>query len=83
MKLRTIAIGLLLIGLAMVIGGYIMPPPGVIDESLIKVFGEILAAVGLLLAWHSIDKAFEKGVGAKINTGHGTSIEIEKQNEEK
>ena len=53
------------ISIALLIAGFIVPPQGVID-------GSVLEGVGLLFLFASlrtIDKAIDKGVGAKIEHG--------------
>ena len=68
MKLQTAALILIAIGVALGVGGFFCPPMGEIDGTVITFFGEILAAVGILLAWHSVDK----GIDAKFQHGNTT-----------
>jgi len=63
---RTIGIGLLLIGAALCIGGFFVPPKGVIDGSVLKAFGEMLAGTGILMCWSSIDRAIDKGIDTTV-----------------
>lgn len=53
-----------LIAVGLIIGGFFCPPMGKID-------GSVLTAVGLLLAWHAIDK----GLDARVTHGE-TKVEI-------
>lgn len=77
MKLQTIAITLIAIGVLLGIGGFFCPPIGKIDGSILTFFGEILAAVGLLLAWHSVDR----GIDAKFEHGN-TSVTLQNPDHE-
>lgn len=72
MKLRTLAILFLVVGIALAVASFILPPLGVIDNSVLTVFGEIIAAAGVLLAWHAVDK----GIDAKVQHGN-TTIDLQ------
>ena len=61
----------LFISIALIVGGFIVPPTGVID-------GSVLTAVGLLLMFATIDKipeAIKAGKSVKIQRGD-TSLEV-------
>lgn len=74
--LKTVAIIFLSLGMIMLVVGYVMPPMGVIDGSVVSAFGEILGAVGILLAWHSIDRALDNK--SDIHITHGdTTIKVD------
>lgn len=77
MKLRTLAIVILAIGIVILITGFILPPLGVIDNSLIQAFGEIIAAVGVLFAWHAFDRAMDRGTDVTVKQGN---IEVQVDN---
>lgn len=74
--LKWFGIGLIAIGIALGVIGFLLPPRGVIDGSVISFFGEILAAVGILMAWDSISEAFRRGTDATIKAGN-TEIRLE------
>ena len=64
------------VAIFLLLGSAIVPPPFVIDAS-------IFAACGILFAFASLyvlDKAIDKGTGAKITKGD-VSLEIEKKDE--
>ena len=68
---KLAAIILAAVSIILIVAGFIVPPMGVID-------GSVLTAVGLLLAFgalFAVIDAIEKGVDAKM-THNNTSIEI-------
>ncbi|MCQ2331698.1 MAG: hypothetical protein MJZ95_00660 [Paludibacteraceae bacterium] len=61
----------LIVSIALIVGGFIVPPMGVID-------GSVLTAVGLLLMFAVVEKipdAIAAGRSVKISKG-GTSLEV-------
>ena len=78
--LQKISIGFIAVGIALAVGGFFVPPYGVIDGSIISFFGELLAATGLFMAWDTIKAAIEKGTDAKVKVGN-TEIEIDSPDE--
>lgn len=68
--LKWFGIGLIAIGIALGVIGFFLPPYGVIDGSVISFFGEILAAVGVLMAWDSISEALHRGVDTTVKAGN-------------
>jgi len=77
----TVGIGLLLIGAALCVTGFFMPPKGVIDGSVLKAMGELLGGTGILMCWSSIDRAIDKGIDTKV-THRDTQIEIKNPDNE-
>lgn len=74
--LQKIGISLIAVGVALGVAGFFIPPFGVIDGSVISFFGELLAAVGILMAWDTIKAAIEKGTDATVKVGN-TEITID------
>lgn len=73
---RIAAIVLSAISVALIVGGFFVPPMGVID-------GSVLTAVGLLLAFgalFAVIDALAMGVDAKL-THNNTSIEVSNDEE--
>ena len=60
------------------VAGFIVPPTGIIDGSVLTAGGIMLAFAGLFLALHAIDK----GIDAKVTHGQ-TSIELQNDDEKK
>lgn len=65
------------VSVGLIIGGFFVPPMGVIDGSLLTAVGELLLFPTLLYAF----RAIELGMKVKFQKGE-TSIEIHKNNEE-
>lgn len=58
----------LCVSLGLIIGGFFVPPRGIID-------GSILTAIGIIFLWPSLatlSKAIENGRVAKLNFGHNS-----------
>ena len=56
------------VALGLIIGGFLVPPRGIID-------GSILTAIGIIFLWPSLavlSKAIENGRVAKFNFGHNS-----------
>lgn len=68
--LKWFGVTLIAVGIVLGVVGFFIPPYGVIDGSVISFFGEILAAVGVLMAWDSISEALHRGVDTTVKTGH-------------
>ena len=64
------------IAAALMITSFLLPPMGVIDNSVLMAGGILFAFGGLFLGWHAVDK----GMDAKVTHGN-TTIEI--NNDEK
>jgi len=71
MKLKTATYILAAISAALIIASFILPPSGVVDNSVIMATGILFAFAALLFGWHAIDK----GMDAKI-THNNTTIEV-------
>lgn len=75
-QITTIA--LTFISVALLVGGFLCPPMGVID-------GSVLAAAGILFAfaalWVTAHAVIEKGASAEIKRGD-TEIKIETENDD-
>lgn len=67
--LKWFGVTLIAVGIVLGVVGFFIPPYGVIDGSVISFFGEILAAVGVLMAWDSISEALHRGVDTTVKTG--------------
>ena len=65
------------VSVGLIIGGFFVPPMGIIDGSVLTAVGELLLFPTLLYAYRSI----ELGLRVKFQKGE-TSIEISKQDEE-
>lgn len=77
-KLSTLQkVGVAFITIGVILGciSFAIPPKGVIDPSVIRWFGEILAGVGLLCAWDTIKDAIRRGIDTKVKH-NGTEIEV-------
>lgn len=59
---------LALIAAAMLIGGFVMPPMGVVDGSVLKAAAVLFGFAALAVLLHAVDK----GVGAKLEHGDTT-----------
>lgn len=67
-----------IVSLSLIIGGFFMPPMGVIDGSVLTAVGELLLFPTLLYGYRAIELGYE----VKIQHGE-TSVEIHnKENEE-
>ena len=68
----------LIVSLSLIIGGFFVPPMGVIDGSVLTAVGELLLFPTLLYGYRAIELGYE----VKIQHGE-TSVEIHnKENEE-
>ena len=65
------------VSVGLIIGGFFVPPMGIIDGSVLTAVGELLLFPTLLYAY----RAIELGLRVKFQKGE-TSIEISKQDEE-
>lgn len=64
------------VSVGLIIGGFFVPPMGVIDGSVLTAIGELLLFPTLLYAY----RAIELGLSVKFQKGD-TSIELSKHNE--
>lgn len=72
-KLSTpyiVSICLIVAGFALCAWGAWVPPKGVVDGSLLQLFGMVLGAVGLLLGFETAQMAIRKGTDASIKMGN-------------
>ena len=81
-KLQIFSICIILIGVALGVAGFFIPPFGVIDGSIISFFGELLVAVGILMGWDTIKVAIKKGADATVKVGN-TEVSIDCTDEDK
>ncbi len=66
-----------LISASLIIGGFFVPPMGVIDGSVLTAIGELIAFPTLLYGYRAIELGYE------IKLQHGdTSLEVHKEDEE-
>ena len=61
----------LIVSIGLIIGGFAMPPHGVIDGSVLKAVGELMVFASLAFGW----RAVELGYDLKINHGN-TTVEL-------
>lgn len=66
--LKLMAIVVAVLAVLLFIAGFLVPPLGVIDGSVLKAAGELLGFNSLFLAWNAIDK----GYGAEVR--HGDTV---------
>lgn len=78
---RIAALVLLLVGIGMFIGGFFVPPLGVIDGSVITAFGELLGAIGILFAWDCTARAIMKGYDTTV-THKDTTVTLSSKDKE-
>ena len=55
----AIAVAVIIIGCGLLIAGFIVPPLGIIDNSLLIAFGETCSFVGALLGIDSVTSMFK------------------------
>ena len=82
-KLSTpfiVSICLIVSGFLLCAWGAWVPPKGVVDGSLLQVFGMVLGAVGLLLGFETAQMAIHKGTDATIKMG-STEVHIDNDND--
>lgn len=77
MKLKLIAAIIAAISVLLIVGGFVSPPLGVIDGSVITSVGFLLAFNALFLVWYGIDN----GWGARYEH-NGTVVTLSKENED-
>ena len=73
MKQRIIFICLTIVSTGLIIGGFFVPPLGIIDGSVLKSVGELLA-FGVVSMIPDIIKSAKT---AKVTTSSGTTIEFD------
>ena len=67
--LKSAAMALTLVAVLLVVAGFIIPPTGVIDGSVLTAAGELLGFVSLFLVW----RAVELGRTAEFTHGNTTA----------
>lgn len=70
-------IGLIVAGVVICVVGFFLPPIGEIPKTDIEFFGEVLIAVGILMAWDIIHKAIDKGTDATVKVGDKVEVHID------
>ena len=66
-----------IISVSLIVGGFFVPPMGVIDGSVLTAVGELIAFPTLLYGYRAIELGYE------IKLQHGeTSLEVHKEDEE-
>lgn len=73
---KTVFFICLIISICLIIGGFIVPPTGVIDGSVLTAVGELIAFPALAFGFKSI----ELGYDLKLSKGDA-SLEINNNNE--
>ena len=68
---KIVFIVCLIVSIGLIIGGFMMPPKGIIDGSVLKACGELLVFAALGFGF----RALELGYDLKINHGE-TTVEI-------
>jgi len=84
-KLSTpyiVSIGLIVVGLLLCCWGAYVPPKGVVDGSLLEVFGMAILAAGLLLGIETAQMAILKGTDATVKVGDKVEVHIESPDNE-
>lgn len=76
-----VSIALIVAGFLLCVWGAWVPPKGVVDGSLLQLFGMLLGAVGLLLGFETAQMAIRKGTDAKVKMGN-TEVTINNDPEE-
>ena len=72
--LKILIVSIYAVAIGLIIASFILPPPGVIDESVLTAGGELLGFAGLLVVIYAI----AHGKHAKITKDQkGTSIDVE------
>lgn len=71
----------ILVSLALVIAGFIVPPTGIIDGSVLTAIGELMGGVSILEVILNLKGYIEAGAKAKIEHG-GTTITVGKDEDE-
>jgi len=66
------------VSVGLIVGGFFVPPMGIIDGSILKAVGELLLFPTLLYAF----RAMELGIKVKFQKGD-TSVELHKGEEDK
>ena len=72
----------ILASIGLMVAGFIVPPTGVIDGSVLKAIGEIMAGSAVLEVVIKLPQYIEAGVKAKIEHGD-TTITIGKERNKK
>ena len=75
---KQIAVILAICAVALMVAGFLVPPMGVIDGSVLKGAGILFAFNTLFLVWHGVDK----GWGATLTHGD-TTVTINKDDDGK
>lgn len=78
-KLSTpyiVSIVLILAGFLLCAWGAWVPPQGVVDGSLLQVFGMAILAAGLLLGIETAQMAIHKGTDATVKVGDKVEVTI-------
>ena len=71
--LKILIVSIYAVAIGLIIASFILPPPGVIDESVLTAGGELLGFAGLLVVIYAI----AHGKHAKITKDQkGTSIDV-------
>lgn len=66
---KTASVALAICAFLLIVAGFIVPPLGVIDGSVLQAVGELLAFVAIFFAWHSVDN----GKRAVVRHGNTTT----------
>ena len=80
-SLQRWGVALICVGVIICVVGFFLPPIGDIPATDIEFFGELLIAVGMLMAWDIIRKAIDKGTDATVKVGDKVEVHIENENE--
>lgn len=76
-SLQKWGVALICVGVIICVVGFFLPPMGDIPVTDIEFFGEVLVAVGLLMAWDIIHKAIDKGTDATVKVGDKVEVHID------
>lgn len=68
-KMKIAAMILAAIAIGLFIGGFFVPPMGIIDGSVIKAVGEIIGMITIFLIWEIASLAINKNADIKLQKG--------------
>lgn len=76
MKSRLAFLICLGVSVGLIVAGFIVPPTGIVDGSVLTSVGELLGFATLSVTAHAIDKAIDKGLDTTFKHGQ-TEVHID------
>lgn len=77
---KIVFVALTVIAVGLIVGGFFVPPLGVVDGSVLKAVGELFGFAALWVIAHAI---FENGANVKIEHGNTTvAIDIDDEDDD-